>query len=98
MVEPPEPRPRIRIDSPELRGVWANDVEAISSPHEFTLDFYRFDHAKRPPERGALVARVAFSEKLLAVLLDLLHSMWESHARRNLKEIYGGGEADEDGV
>jgi hypothetical protein len=98
MSEPPERRPRIRIDSPELRGVWANEVEVISSPHEFTLDFYRYDYAKRPPERGALVARVAFSEKLLIRLLELLHSTWEAHARRNLKEIYGGGEADEGGV
>jgi hypothetical protein len=88
---------RIRADSPELRGVWANHVEAISSPHEFTLDFYRFDHAKQPPERAMLVARVAFSAKLIADLLDLLQSTLESHARRILpKEIYGG--ESEDGV
>ena len=97
MAEPPQRPKRIRVDSPEFRGVWANDVEAISSEHEFTLDFYRFDHAKQPPERGALVARVAFSEKLLVNLLDLLQSMFESHARRSLpKEIYGG--ESEDGV
>jgi hypothetical protein len=95
MVELPQ---RIRVDSPELRGVWANYVEAISSPHEFTLDFYRFDYAEQPPERGMLVARVAFSAKLLAVLLDLLQSTLESHSRRILpKEIYGG-ESEEDEV
>ena len=92
MVELPQ---RVRVDSPELRGVWANYVEAISSPHEFTLDFYRLDHAKQPPERAMLVARVAFSAKLLAVLLDLLQSTLESHARRSLpKEIYGGESGD----
>jgi hypothetical protein len=74
MAEPPQRPRRIRFDSPELRGVWANYVEAIASEHEFTLDFYRLDHADRPPERGALVARVAFSEKLLLRLSELLQS------------------------
>jgi hypothetical protein len=95
MAEPEEREPHIRIDSAELRGVWANDVKVIRGEHEFTIDFVRLDHAQQPPEQGALVARVALSSGLLLRLLELLQSMWDDHTRRTLPpDVYGGDEAN----
>jgi len=76
-MQPPE----IVIDDERLAGVWANDFELVRSEHEFTLDFYRYDHSQRPPEVGILVARVAFSALLLSRLTDALREAWQGYTR-----------------
>jgi hypothetical protein len=79
-----EERPAITAETRERAGVWANSVEVIRGPHEFTLDFIRLDHAERPSSRGVLVARVALSSSLMLVLLDLLEAHWADYAAEAL--------------
>jgi hypothetical protein len=92
-----EERPDITAATRERAGVWANAVEVIRGRHEFTLDFFRLDHAEQPPSQGVLVARVALSSTLMLALLDLLQAHWADYAAEALpREVSQDDEETED--
>ena len=92
-----EERPDIAAGRRDLAGVWANSVEVIRGRHEFTLDFFRLDHAERPPSRGVLVARVALSSSLMLALLELLQAHWADYTAEVLpREVNQADEETED--
>lgn len=77
-----------------LAGVWANHVDVFWSRHEFTLDFFRLElRGDDPPERGAVVARVAISAILVLQLIEKLevgfndYTRWTLHERRDDDEL-----------
>jgi hypothetical protein len=91
-----EERPDITAETREKAGVWANFVDVIRGPHEFTLDFIRLDHAERPPSHGVLVARVALSSSLTLALIDLLQAHWAEYAAEALPREVNQDEETED--
>ena len=65
----------ITIGDQQFAGVWANDVWIAQRPDEFTLDFIRVDPRE---SRGAIVARVAVSPRLMRSLLDTGECCWQT--------------------
>lgn len=79
-----QPQPASVIIEPAMMaGVWANVASLAQTPHEFTLDFIRMDGAQ--PNRGIVVARVAFSPLLASQLADLLTEAWQRYAQTELQ-------------
>ena len=81
----------VTLDDSVFAGVWANDVWIASRPDEFTLDFIRWD--PREP-RGAIVARVAMSPRLMRQLLDDGERSWQTWSESTLPPEVRGDDAE----
>ncbi len=81
-----------------LGGVWANGASVRHSPHEFTIDFMRFDYgADGKPSGGVLVQRVNMSPLLITQLITALQENWSKYASKALpQELIGDAVVDPD--
>lgn len=61
-------------------GRWANAVQFVRSPHEYTLDFIRMGPMG---QQGQVVARVSFSPLLLSQLVDLFNDAWQNYTEES---------------
>ena len=77
MPQPPK-LPPISISAEEFRGRWANAASLSRTPHEFTLDFIRMGPGW---QTGQVVARVSFSDLLMADLAELFREQWDLYTK-----------------
>ncbi len=81
----------VPIDDLQIAGVWANLVWIAPRADEFTLDFIRVD--PREP-RGAIVARVALSPRLMRQFLDDGEMSWQTWSESGLPPEVRGHDPD----
>ncbi len=89
---------KIHSQPEQLGGVWANGAAVRHSPHEFTIDFMRFDYgADGKPSSGVLVQRVNMSPLLITQLITALQDNWSKYASKAMpRELIGDSVIDPD--
>ncbi len=82
---------KIHSTPEQLGGVWANSAAVRHSPHEFTIDFMRFDYdAEGKPQTGVLVQRVNMSPLFVSQLITALQDNWSKYADKAMpRELFG---------
>lgn len=91
---------KIHSQPEQLGGVWANGAAVRHSPHEFTIDFMRFDYdANGKPSGGVLVQRVNMSPLFVSQLITALQDNWSKYAARAMpQELIGDDVFDPDSI
>ena len=89
---------KIHSQPDQLGGVWANGAAVRHSPHEFTIDFMRFDYdGEGKPSSGVLVQRVNMSPLLITQLITALQDNWSKYANKAMpQELIGDAVVDPD--
>ena len=89
---------KIHSQPDQLGGVWANSAVVRHSPHEFTIDFVRFDYdTAGKVSSGVLVQRVNMSPLLVTQLITALQDNWSKYASKALpQELIGDVTVDPD--
>lgn len=78
---------KIHSQPDQLGGVWANGAVVRHSPHEFTIDFIRFDYDdKGAPAAGVLVQRVNMSPLFVTQLITALQDNWGKYASKAMPQ------------
>lgn len=82
---------KIQSQPDQLGGVWANGAAVRHSPHEFTIDFMRFDYdGQGKPTGGVLVQRVNMSPLFVTQLITALQDNWSKYASKAMpQELVG---------
>jgi hypothetical protein len=83
---------KIHSQPDQMGGVWANGAAVRHSPHEFTIDFMRFDFDDEGKARaGVLVQRVNMSPLFVTQLITALQDNWSKYADKAMpKELLDG--------
>ena len=91
---------KIHSQPDQLAGVWANGAAVRHSPHEFTIDFVRFDYdAAGKVSAGVLVQRVNMSPLLVTQLITALQDNWSKYASKAMpQELIGDTIVDPDAI
>jgi hypothetical protein len=91
---------KIHSQPDQLGGVWANGAAVRHSPHEFTIDFMRFDFdADGKPQAGVLVQRVNMSPLFVSQLITALQDNWSKYASKAMpQELIGDTVIDPDTI
>lgn len=89
---------KIHSQPDQLGGVWANGAAVRHSPHEFTIDFMRFDFDNDgKAQAGVLVQRVNMSPLFVSQLITALQDNWSKYASKAMpQELIGGSVIDPD--
>jgi hypothetical protein len=87
---------KIHSQPDQLGGVWANGAAVRHSPHEFTIDFMRFDYDDQgKPAAGVLVQRVNMSPLFVTQLITALQDNWGKYATKAMpQELMGDAVVD----
>jgi hypothetical protein len=87
---------KIHSQPDQLGGVWANGAAVRHSPHEFTIDFMRFDYdANGKVSAGVLVQRVNMSPLFVTQLITALQDNWSKYANKAMPQELLGNEVVE---
>ena len=91
---------KIHSQPDQLGGVWANGAAVRHSPHEFTIDFMRFDYNDQgKPAAGVLVQRVNMSPLFVTQLITALQDNWSKYASKAMpQELLDGAVVDPDEI
>lgn len=91
---------KIHSTPDQLGGVWANGAAVRHSPHEFTIDFMRFDYDNDgKPQAGVLVQRVNMSPLFVSQLITALQDNWSKYASKAMpQELIGDAVIDPDSI
>jgi Protein of unknown function (DUF3467) len=91
---------KIHSQPGQLGGVWANGAAVRHSPHEFTIDFMRFDFdGDGKPQAGVLVQRVNMSPLFVSQLITALQDNWSKYASKAMpQELIGDTVIDPDTI
>ena len=91
---------KIHSTPDQLGGVWANGAAVRHSPHEFTIDFMRFDFdGEGKPQAGVLVQRVNMSPLFVSQLITALQDNWSKYASKAMpQELIGDTVIDPDSI
>ena len=91
---------KIHSTPEQLGGVWANGAAVRHSPHEFTIDFMRFDFdGEGKPQAGVLVQRVNMSPLFVTQLIQALQDNWGKYASKAMpQELLDGAVVDPDTI
>lgn len=91
---------KIHSQPDQLGGVWANGAAVRHSPHEFTIDFMRFDFdGEGKPQNGVLVQRVNMSPLFVSQLITALQDNWSKYASKAMpQELLGDTVIDPDSI
>ncbi len=91
---------KIHSQPDQLGGVWANGAAVRHSPHEFTIDFMRFDYNDQgKPTAGVLVQRVNMSPLFVTQLITALQDNWSKYASKAMpQELLDGAVVDPDEI
>jgi hypothetical protein len=91
---------KIHSTPEQLGGVWANGAAVRHSPHEFTIDFMRFDFdGDGKPQAGVLVQRVNMSPLFVSQLITALQDNWSKYASKAMpQELIGDTVIDPDTI
>ena len=91
---------KIHSTPDQMGGVWANGAAVRHSPHEFTIDFMRFDYdGEGKPQTGVLVQRVNMSPLFVSQLITALQDNWSKYASKAMpQELIGDAVIDPDTI
>ena len=91
---------KIHSTPDQMGGVWANGAAVRHSPHEFTIDFMRFDFdGEGKPQAGVLVQRVNMSPLFVSQLITALQDNWSKYASKAMpQELIGDTVIDPDSI
>ncbi|MEQ8437207.1 MAG: DUF3467 domain-containing protein [Ilumatobacter fluminis] len=91
---------KIHSTPDQMGGVWANGAAVRHSPHEFTIDFMRFDYDNDgKPQAGVLVQRVNMSPLFVSQLITALQDNWSKYASKAMpQELIGDAVIDPDTI
>ncbi|MCB0967564.1 MAG: DUF3467 domain-containing protein [Ilumatobacter sp.] len=91
---------KIHSTPEQMGGVWANGAAVRHSPHEFTIDFVRFDYdGEGKPQAGVLVQRVNMSPLFVSQLITALQDNWSKYASKAMpQELIGDALIDPDTI
>jgi hypothetical protein len=91
---------KIHSQPDQLGGVWSNGAVVRHSPHEFTIDFIRFDYDDQgAPAAGVLVQRVNMSPLFVTQLITALQDNWSKYATKAMpQELLNEAVVDPDSI